>query len=42
MKKFSILLAAIAVFGAVELSAQTVNEVNTKYNEAVALIQNKN
>ena len=42
MKKLSILLASIAVFGAVELSAQTVNEVNTKYNEAVALIQNKN
>lgn len=41
MKKIKILLAAIAMFVAADLSAQTVNEVNAKYNEAVGLIQAK-
>lgn len=41
MKKIKILLAAIALFAVAELSAQSVNDVNAKYNEAVALIQNK-
>lgn len=41
MKKIKFLLAAAALFAATGLSAQTVSEVNTKYNEAAALIQAK-
>jgi tetratricopeptide (TPR) repeat protein len=41
MKKIKFLLAAAAVFAATGLSAQTVGEVNTKFNEAAALIQAK-
>lgn len=36
------LLAAVAIFAVSGLSAQTVSEVNAKYNEAAALIQAKN
>ena len=42
MKKIKFLLAAAAIFAATGLSAQTVSEVNTKFNEAAALIQAKN
>ncbi len=42
MKKIQILFAAAAMFAVADLSAQTVNDVNAKYNEAVALIQAKN
>ena len=35
------MLAAAAIFAATGLSAQTVSEVNTKFNEAAALIQAK-
>ena len=38
MKKIKFLLAAAAIFAATGLSAQTVSEVNTKFNEAAALI----
>ena len=41
MKKIKFLLAATAIFAATGLSAQTVSEVNTKFNEAAALIQAK-
>ena len=41
MKKIKFLLAAAAIFAATGLSAQTVSEVNTKFNEAAALIQAK-
>lgn len=41
MKRIKILLAALVMFAAADLSAQTVNDVNAKYNEAVTLIQNK-
>lgn len=42
MKKIIIILTALAALGAtVKLSAQTVNDVNIKYNEAVELFQNK-
>lgn len=42
MKKITFLLASLALFAVVDLSAQTVGEVNTKFNDAAALIQAKN
>ena len=41
MKKIKFLLAAVAMMAVTGLSAQTVNDVNTRYNEAAALIQAK-
>lgn len=41
MKKLRLLLVAVAIFAAGGLAAQTPGEVNAKYNEAVALIQQK-
>lgn len=41
MKSIKILLAATALFAVANLSAQTVNDVNAKYNEAATLIQAK-
>lgn len=42
MKKLRLFLVAAAIFAASGLSAQTVGDVNAKYNEAAALIQQKN
>lgn len=42
MKKIIIIMTALLAFGAAgKLSAQTVNDVNIKYNEAVKLYQDK-
>ena len=42
MKKLKIILAAACLLAVPTLSAQTVNDVNVKYNEAAALISDKN
>ena len=42
MKKLKFVLAAACLLAVPTLSAQTVNDVNVKYNEAAALISEKN
>lgn len=41
MKKFKLLFATFALMAAAQATAQTVNEVIAKYNEAVGYIQNE-
>ena len=42
MKKLKFILAAVAILATASLSAQTVNDVTAKYNEAAKLLNDKN